>query len=47
LQLLRKGAQQSAVTIAADRSRTLNDSGGPDLMVVRFEGMVNDQGVAP
>ena len=41
------GAAIDAVTIAADRSRTLNDSAGPDLMGVRFEGMVNDQGVVP
>ena len=41
------GAAIDAVNIAADRSRTLNDSAGPDLMGVRFEGMVNDQGVAP
>jgi hypothetical protein len=34
------------VTVAPDRSRTLNDSGGPDLMGVPLEGMVNDQGVA-
>ena len=36
-----------AVTSAADRSPTLNDSGEPDLMRVRFEGMVNDQDGAP
>ncbi len=36
-----------AVTIAADRSLTLDDSAGPDLMGVRFESMVNDQGEAP
>ena len=35
-----------AVTMAADRSRTLIDSGGRDLMRVLFEGMANDQGVA-
>jgi hypothetical protein len=35
------------VTIAADRSRTLTDSGGPELMRVLFEGVFNDQGVAP
>jgi len=40
-------AALDAVTIAADRSRTLNDSGGRDLMRVLLEGMVNDQGVAP
>jgi hypothetical protein len=34
------------VTLAADRSPTLNDSGGLDLMRVRFEGVVNDQDVA-
>jgi hypothetical protein len=36
-----------AVTVAADRSRTLTDSGGRDLMRVLFEGVFNDQGVAP
>jgi hypothetical protein len=35
-----------AVTVAADRSLTLTDSDGRDLMRVLFEGMVNDQGVA-
>ena len=40
------GAAIDAVTIAADRSRTLTDSGGRDLMRVRFEGAFNDQGVA-
>jgi hypothetical protein len=35
------------VTVAADRSRTLTDSGGPELMWVLFEGMVNDQCEAP
>ena len=40
-------AAKNAVTIAADRSLTLNDSAGPDLMGVRFEDMINDQGVAP
>jgi hypothetical protein len=35
-----------AVTIAADPSPTLNDSGGRDLMRVQLEGVVNDQGVA-
>jgi hypothetical protein len=34
------------VTVAADRSRTQTDSGGPELMWVRFEGVVNDQDVA-
>ena len=36
-----------AVFVAADPSRTLTDSGGPDLMWMQLEGMVNDQGVAP
>ena len=36
-----------AVTVAADRSLTLTDSGGPELMRVLFEGVFNDQGVAP
>ena len=35
-----------AVTIAADRSLTLTDSGGRDLVRVLFEGVFNDQGVA-
>ena len=35
-----------AMTIAADRSSTLSDSGGRDLMSVLFEGVLNDQGVA-
>jgi hypothetical protein len=34
------------VTVAADRSLTLTDSGGPELMRVLFEGVFNDQGVA-
>ena len=35
-----------AVTVAADRSLSLSNSDGRDLMRVLFEGMVNDQGVA-
>ena len=35
-----------AVPSAADRSRTLTDSGGPELMRVLFEAVFNDQGVA-
>jgi hypothetical protein len=34
------------VTVAADRSSTLIDTAGPELMWVRFEGVFNDQGVA-
>lgn len=41
------GAAIDAVTVAADRSRTLTNSGGRDLMRVLFEGVVYDQGVAP
>ena len=39
-------AALDAVTIAADRSLTLTDSGGRDLVRVLFEGVFNDQGVA-
>ena len=35
-----------AETAAIDRSRTLTDSGGRDLMRVLFEAVFNDQGVA-
>jgi hypothetical protein len=35
-----------AVTVAADRSRTLNDWGGRDLMRMLFEAVFNHQSVA-
>jgi hypothetical protein len=36
-----------AVTVASDRSRSLIDSGGGDLLRVLFEGVFNNQGVVP
>jgi hypothetical protein len=35
-----------AVTVAADRSRTLSDSGERNLMRMLFEAVFNHQGVA-